>query len=523
MQNYADDSQIFLPELASDEKVLWSGRPRLGKILYPVDLLRIVICLALVSPFVYVPIKMESYDFLWFTIPSMGVVIILAGFSGIIKRFQTTCYTRYAITDHRVMIANIRRSGSIKSVPLQDIKGLTIKTEEDRSGTIILGDVEADLIPELRYSGESVAYRMPGLNYLYEIPEVEQAHDLLSRLIGEKVEETASLEEAIKSLKAIDEDGIGQLSTYYAPSPRSIRPTLVLIALTGNVIFQFAILWLGLTLVFARIMLAGFNFFPLASRIWEPRQTTAVVTDLNVEGFVSDETGQGVALKKYTYRFTDRAGKEQQSVYHSSGGPYEVGKEVNIEYIPDHPNLSRIVGLAPAASTFEIVIMGIFGGFGILILSGGLWYSRRSLFLMRNGEVAIGKLTAKVLSRSEDSRDYRNRVYYYYAVTYAFRARDGNSYKVFSRISAGLVHVKNPEAETDVVVPDSSYILYDPHTPAKALLARDLPGHPKFDRPGLVYSGEPMAVVKYLVLPVIVVGGHLFGPYLWNLLIQASI
>jgi len=57
-------------------------------------------------------------------------------------------------------------------------------------------------------------------------------------------------------------------------------------------------------------------------------------------------------------------------------------------------------------------------------------------------------------------------------------------------------------------------VLYDSRHPTTSMVAKDIAGHPRFDRPGMVHSGRPWALVGYLILPVLVISGHFVWMYL---------
>jgi hypothetical protein len=521
-----DDSRLFASTLAQDEHLLWAGRPRRERLIYPLDLVRIASGLLFAFAGFYI-VRLARGDAGQWTDHSteplieciflvlIGVFVI--GLGGVIKRLLTINYLRYAVTDRRVIIADTRGGLATQSIALRDIRGLTMQVGENRAGTIVLDDIDPRFIPALRYSQENVAYDMPGLRYLFNIPEAEMVHGLLSRLIAEHRPTTETEAEGAAGLDAADQESRIDDLTRWPSSPRRVQLLLAAGVLAGNLIFQFASVWLGLTIAFVRIIPVSHNVFPVAVHLWGPPETAiGVVEGVEAEG---GESG-GTAYKKYVYRWADATGVVHTSEYHSLGGAFTPGNQIAVEYLPTHPSINRVVGLR---SDYTIIgWLAPFLGFGLLIAAVGLRWGLRSLGLLRSGEAALARLSGKVLEKYGESDSF-DRASYCYELTYVFRATDGNDYKVFSRVSAGIAHVDKAEAEISLEVPERAYVLYRRDHPAAAIMANQLVGHPRFDRPGLVYSGHPWAALRYLIIPAIVIGGHLFGPALFRLLVQWSV
>jgi hypothetical protein len=217
---------------------------------------------------------------------------------------------------------------------------------------------------------------------------------------------------------------------------------------------------------------------------------------------------------RYAYSFTDREGRTHQAVFHSDGGPYVTGNKVKVEYLRADPGISWIVGLEPQLSGVALGIFIVFIAPGVWMMTNAVKYSMKDLNLLRYGEASVGNLTSKALHKSGDT-DSTGRASFKYYLTYAFTANDGNTYELFRTISAGILLEKSPESDVKIDPPTHAYVLYDPPDPNTAALASmRIPGHPKFDRPGAVYSSKPQKLIAYLILPALVVGGHMLWSYL---------
>jgi hypothetical protein len=535
MNELTDDSQVFQPLLEPEEKLLWSGRPGGAKLVLPSDLIRIIFGLIaiilplaiLTRPLISAWLNHEPIEpFEYFLLAPVAVFIAVGvnlGFGGLIKRRKITRAVRYAITDKRVIIADARDPGSPQALLLRDIKGLTLKTGKERAGTIVFGEIDPGLWFTISETPDDLADKMPDLLYLFEIPEAEQVRDLLSRLMTENAPPADDSEPPAPEPQVTEEDAAALSGLEHSPPPRQVQPALALIALVGNGLFQFGVVWMGFCFIFLRlILILDFNIFPVAARFLDTEKTSAVITGLKISGNISINHGPSAPDKGYTYRFTDRSGKTRTAVYHSFGGPYKIGDRVPIAYVVSHPGISRIVDLDPALPFWVMVLLLIFPVVGLAILAGGLGVGRNTLRLLRLGEAAVGRFAGKDFYRPRTG-PRSTRVALVCRLAYTFRASDGEIHKIYDEIPTKFFDLAKAEKRFNIEVPLAAYVLYDPTKPAKAQLARRLPGHPKFDLPGQVYSGRPAALIGWLLPTALVLAGHLLGPYLFWKLVEMSI
>jgi hypothetical protein len=130
------------PELASGEKLLWSGQPRRGLRLRGADALLIPFSLMWGGFAVFweaSELRAEAPFFfrLW------GIPFVLAGLYLIAGRFFVDAWQRgrtyYGVTNERVLLVSGGLQRQVKSLSLRNLPEITLKERGDRSGTITFG------------------------------------------------------------------------------------------------------------------------------------------------------------------------------------------------------------------------------------------------------------------------------------------------------------------------------------------------------------------------------------------------
>jgi len=281
---------------------------------------------------------------------------------------------------------------------------------------------------------------------------------------------------------------------------------------------QVGIFWIGFILFVTRWWGLTLNVIQLVPRSFSRQAATGVVRSVTTEGANgTEEMWAGNAIKKYTYRFTTATGASHLGAYHSDGGAFVVGDKVPIEYLAAHPGVSRIIGLAPAHSMENVLmligVMILFQGAGIILLASGLRMGLRHLFLLRYGELSIGKLTSKEMIRV-GAEDGYGRVRFDYKLTYDCKTEYGEPRQVNFRRPAGIAKADTGGSGFEIDAPPEAYVLIHPREPRRSLLAREIYGYPRFERTGTVYSSRPYLVFAYLVVPILVIGGHVLWAFL---------
>jgi hypothetical protein len=138
--------EVIQRELGKGERLLWSGRPRQGLMLRPVD--------AFLIPFsvlwggfaifweISVIVARAPWDFV-----AWGVPFVLVGLYIIFGRFVLDAWQRartfYGVTSERVVIVSGLMARQVKSVNLDMLSEVTLTERANGSGTITLGRVSS--------------------------------------------------------------------------------------------------------------------------------------------------------------------------------------------------------------------------------------------------------------------------------------------------------------------------------------------------------------------------------------------
>jgi hypothetical protein len=136
--------QKLRPELARDERLLWSGMPKQGLRLRASDWFAV--------PFTLFWFYMVMFGMSPHGIPTdqpplymtpQGIPFVLVGAYVLAGRFFVDWYQRtrtyYGVTDQRVLILDGVFNRQIKSLTLATLSDLTLKQQSDGSGTITFG------------------------------------------------------------------------------------------------------------------------------------------------------------------------------------------------------------------------------------------------------------------------------------------------------------------------------------------------------------------------------------------------
>jgi hypothetical protein len=140
--NEPNPERRIASELASSEKVLWSGTPRQGLMLRPADALMIPFSLlwggfAVFWEYSVVKGGAPFFFTLW------GIPFVAIGLYIIVGRFFTDSALRrrtyYAVTNERIIIVSGLFKETVKSLSLRNLSDMSLSTRPDGSGTITLG------------------------------------------------------------------------------------------------------------------------------------------------------------------------------------------------------------------------------------------------------------------------------------------------------------------------------------------------------------------------------------------------
>lgn len=183
-------SDVFLSELESDEKILWSGKPDLSRILNNADFLFIplglfpvfgsIVMILMGFGVIFSPEEEESFlPFVVFLSLIPMTIGFYLSFGRLIHKRRKRNRTYYALTNNRVIMITKSRRTRVTSLPLKDIKEINKSKHLDGNGTIYFGrlrpfsffeDSGLDFFSEY-YAESCVAFR--------DIKNVDEVHKLV--------------------------------------------------------------------------------------------------------------------------------------------------------------------------------------------------------------------------------------------------------------------------------------------------------------------------------------------------------
>lgn len=170
-------------ELASGERLLWTGRPKQGFVLRASDLFLIPFSLLWAGFIVFWTfgawtVRAPSFFLLW------AVPFLLVGLYMTVGRFIVDAWVRsrttYALTDRRALIISESLGRTVKSLDLRAIQDITLEMKGDGSGTILFGQ-------GISYRGAYRGMYWPGasryLPPMFEfIPDARRVYDMIMQV-----------------------------------------------------------------------------------------------------------------------------------------------------------------------------------------------------------------------------------------------------------------------------------------------------------------------------------------------------
>ncbi len=177
-------------------------------------------------------------------------------------------------------------------------------------------------------------------------------------------------------------------------------------------------------------------------------------------------------------------GVEHEGVSYARGPTVTDGAGVTIEFVPGDPGTARVQGMRSRPFGTGAVIVVVFPLLGFALTAYGLRAGRRAVRLLRDGELAQGRLVDK---EATGARVNNQRVH---KLTFEFTDADGSERRVVVRThrTAAL-----EDAVTEALVYDRA------HDDAVVLDA--LPGDPVLDRDGGFVARRPRRALAVLILP----------------------
>lgn len=217
--------------------------------------------------------------------------------------------------------------------------------------------------------------------------------------------------------------------------------------------FLFTIIGLAFVIYFSfklnwKILLAGKNDFTPAM---------AYITGSVETQYTVDEN----PLFEFHYRYSADGNHENTGSFLEFADSYESGQEIQIEYLKDSPDVSRIAGTDRRnfdQIMFLAGIGGILGGF--LFLYPSIRKTRRERKILIAGLPATGKLThAEPTNMKVNEQTV-------YKLTYEYSTGQNKSHK-FSIRSHMIRNLSEEHTEN---------LIYDPSKPSRAVIIDTLPG-----------------------------------------------
>jgi hypothetical protein len=187
-----DPNSSLARVLAPGERLLWSGRPRQGFVLRPIDILLIPFSLVwAVIPVTFIATALKDRSFvvndakpamLGFTI--IPLVFCLFAVYLIFGRFIADWYYRsgvtYGITDRRAIISETKLIKRVQSINPGALRALRLDEMPDGTGTILLTE-ESSISPFMRSGGFGSMHAALGQPpQFFRVQDAKRAYGLLS-------------------------------------------------------------------------------------------------------------------------------------------------------------------------------------------------------------------------------------------------------------------------------------------------------------------------------------------------------
>jgi len=144
MNNYDIESELK-PNLSSDEKLIWTGKPQTGIVFRSSDAFLIPFSLLWGGFAIFWETSVIAADAPFF-FKLWGIPFVIVGLYITIGRFffdaKKRMNTIYGITNDRIIIKTGFFSREVKSLNIRTLSDITINQKADNSGTITLGPTD---------------------------------------------------------------------------------------------------------------------------------------------------------------------------------------------------------------------------------------------------------------------------------------------------------------------------------------------------------------------------------------------
>lgn len=167
-----DPALNVAPYLDSGERIPWTGVPRQGFLLRPMDWFFVPFSLFWAGFAVFWEAAVIAGGVWFFSI--WGVPFVAIGLYMVVGRFfvdrRTRSQTSYAVTDQRVIVMRGWSQPQLKSISLRTLTDLSLSERSDRSGTITFG-------PQPVWAQLPAGWPLPGQ---FQVPQFEMIPDARS-------------------------------------------------------------------------------------------------------------------------------------------------------------------------------------------------------------------------------------------------------------------------------------------------------------------------------------------------------
>lgn len=172
------------------------------------------------------------------------------------------------------------------------------------------------------------------------------------------------------------------------------------------------------------------------------------------------------SVYEITYTFTAEDGKEYHGFSFRTGASYAPREQVEIEYLPDRPTISRIRGLRVNVTGIFTLFILIFPMLGLVFagyaLVSVLTSVRKNLRLLAEGDLAWGKVEKLTRTLTQINRQV------VYKITVGFEAA-GQHQAIYRTRGSDVDRAANWQKDQTPI-----RVLYDPQNPDFALVVETL-------------------------------------------------
>lgn len=265
--------------------------------------------------------------------------------------------------------------------------------------------------------------------------------------------------------------------------PRELPSSLKIQVLLGGALSQIGWGLFGFGMIFVWV----FGSSPLEWFAFSGELGQVTTTVTRAEETSAEVNEEDVVVYYYSYE-VDGSSFDGRS--YSTGWRWDEGDTVTVEFPVGNPGTSRLKGARPTMfPPFATLIVVIFPGIGLLMMYSAMRGGLKGLSLLRNGELAYGRLLSKEPTGVTINDQPQ------YAMTFEFTPEGRHT-----RETVVCKTIEPHELEDEEEEP----LLYLPTSPSYAVLLDGLPGSPYIDSRGQFRSSK--AGFSVCIIPALALG-----------------